>query len=125
MQVTCAIIWGAGGKVLAARRGPGIHLSGKWEFPGGKVEPNESAEACIVREIREELAIHVRITKKLQEVVHHYPHLSICLLPFECRIVSGTIQLHDHSAVGWFTQAELSRLDLAPADRKVLALLKG
>jgi 8-oxo-dGTP diphosphatase len=119
LQVTCAIIEHEG-KVLAARRGPGMQMPGCWEFPGGKLRPSEPPEQCIVREIREELAIEIRPLSRLEPSTHHYPRISITLLPFVCEFVSGSIQLADHSEARWCGPAELDGLQWCEADMPVL-----
>jgi len=83
IEVCCAIIV-EGDKILATRRSHGMHLAGFWEFPGGKIEPGETAEACIIREIREELNIEIKVENRLLPVEHHYPEKSIRLMPFMC-----------------------------------------
>ena len=119
IEVCCAIIT-EGDKILATRRSHGMHLAGFWEFPGGKIEPGETAEECIHREIREELNIEITIENQLEPVEHHYPEKSIRLIPFICKIKSGNITLTDHSEFRWLTKNELSKLNWAAADQMVL-----
>jgi len=97
-----------------------MHLAGKWEFPGGKIEPGESDEDCIVREIREEMEIQIKTIKKLKSVEHHYPDKSIRLIPFLCKIVSGNINLTEHEEFRWTKKTEILLLDWAEADRKII-----
>lgn len=119
IDVTCAIIIREN-KILATQRGRGAHLEGFWEFPGGKIEPEESAEECIVREIFEELEIQVVVLRKLTPVEHHYPDKSIRLHPFICRIDAGEIRLKDHAALCWLEAGELDALNWAAADRRIV-----
>lgn len=121
IEVTCAIIRNDDA-ILATRRAHGMHLAGQWEFPGGKIEPGEIAEECIVREIAEELNINVRPVERLLAVDHHYPDKSIRLIPFKCEITGGEIQLAEHAEYRWVKQADLSTLDWAAADRKLIGL---
>jgi len=119
IEVCCAIIVKED-KILATRRSPGMHLAGFWEFPGGKTETGETAEECIIREIREELNLDISIIHQLQPVEHHYPEKSILLIPFVCRITGGQIDLTDHSEYRWLAKKEISSIIWAPADIKVL-----
>ncbi len=123
INVTCAIIVNKG-KILATQRSHSMHLAGHWEFPGGKIEPGETAEACIVREIREELNISVRIVGRQPAVEHQYPDKSIRLIPFLCQISSGEIELREHAALRWLDKTELPQVAWAEADRKVVTNLQ-
>lgn len=116
LDVSCAIIIDESGRVLVAQRSESMPMPLKWEFPGGKVEPGETAEACLVREIREELDIRIRVVDRLEANVHAYGTRTIRLIPFTCRIVSGTIRLREHRAFLWLQPAELPALDWAEAD---------
>jgi len=119
--VTCGLIE-RDGRVLVAQRPPGKALAGKWEFPGGKVEPGEAPAACLVRELREELGVDVSIGAALPATVHRYSPTvrAIRLLPFRCEIVAGEPHAREHSALRWCTLAEVAALDLATADVPVL-----
>ena len=120
IYVTCAIIE-KDNKVLCAQRSELMNLPLKWEFPGGKVEDGETHDACIVREIEEELGLEISITYKLPPSIFKYPDSKeICLLPFICRIKSGTINLKEHNQVTWLSLSELKTLDWAAADIPIL-----
>lgn len=119
IDVTCAIIR-SGEKILAVKRARGMHLAGKWEFPGGKIEKSETAELCIAREIYEELGIIINIIKPVIPVVHHYPGKSIQLIPFLCEIQSGKIALSEHEDLIWISKNELTDLNWAAADLKLI-----
>jgi len=119
IKVCCAIIEN-NCKILATKRGGQMHLSGFWEFPGGKLEKGENTEECIIREILEELDIHIVITGKLPYVEYHYPEKSIRLIPFICKLSSGEIKLHDHSEYRWIEPESWKQLNWAPADIKVI-----
>lgn len=119
LQVTCALIL-KDGKVLATRRGPNKDLPGKWEFPGGKLEPGERERDGIVREIQEELALHIEPIVRLAPNSHRYPNVTIRLIPFLALYVSGEIKLQDHDEYRWCTAQELDRLMWAPADEPIL-----
>jgi 8-oxo-dGTP diphosphatase len=119
IHVTCAIIE-RDGLILAAQRSAVMSMPLKWEFPGGKIEPGESAEECLLREIAEELDIRIRIARTLPSHTHHYPAFSITLYPFVCFIEPGEITLHEHAAFVWRQPHELDSLDWAEADVPVV-----
>ena len=98
VQVTAAIFVD-GQKVLIARRKSSGHLAGMWEFPGGKIEPNETPEDCLKRELREELNIEVDVERHFATNIHHYDHMTIELLAYRVRWVSGELNLNAHQAV--------------------------
>ncbi|MEO1130821.1 MAG: (deoxy)nucleoside triphosphate pyrophosphohydrolase, partial [Planctomycetota bacterium] len=77
-------------QILIAQRPDHTVYGGYWEFPGGKVEPGESTEACVAREVREELGLEVRPTTALPQIVHTYPHGRIRLCPWVCEVVPGS-----------------------------------
>jgi 8-oxo-dGTP diphosphatase len=97
----------------------------KWEFPGGKVEEGESCEACLRRELFEELAIHVDIVECLPQSDYSYPSFTITLYPFICTIRSGEIVLGEHAALCWLHPADLLTLDWAEADIPVVRAYCG
>ncbi len=119
IEVTCAIIE-KDGKALATKRAHGVHLAGKWEFPGGKIESGETAEQCIKREIDEELNIRISIIANLEPLIHHYLEKSILLIPFICNIEGGEIQLRDHVDFRWLNRDEMKTLQWADADKAVV-----
>jgi 8-oxo-dGTP diphosphatase len=120
IPVVCAVIE-RDGRVLIAQRPAHKHLALKWEFPGGKVEPGESPEAAIVREIKEELGCDVALTRALPRFQHAYA-VAIEMIPFVCRLAPGSPEPRplEHIALQWVTPAELPALDLAAADLPVL-----
>lgn len=115
IDVSCAIIF-RDGKILAAQRNVKGKLPLKWEFPGGKVESGETLEESLIREIREELGMEIRILKALSPVLHHYPNLSVKLWPFVCSSEKGEPILKEHHAILWLEKEELEGLDWAEAD---------
>jgi 8-oxo-dGTP diphosphatase len=119
LHVTCAIIE-RDGLVLAAQRKAGSSMPLKWEFPGGKIDPGETAQQCLCRELDEELGIGVKILRALAVSTYSYPAFTITLYPFVCTIISGTLTLFDHAAITWLPLRELFSLDWAEADVPIL-----
>jgi len=119
IDVTCAIIE-KNGQVLAAQRGPAMAMPFKWEFPGGKINPGETAEDCIIREIKEELGVEIQIKTPLPFSSHAYPDLHVRLHPFVCRITRGRIEPAEHHAVQWTGHEQLPALEWAEADVAVV-----
>jgi len=119
IQVACSIIE-RDGLVLAARRGASKSLPLKWEFPGGKIDPGESAEECVKRELLEEMGVLIDVKAALPLCTHHYSHFSVTLHPVICVIVSGEIALYEHTAIRWLPPEELYDLDWAEADFAVI-----
>lgn len=104
------------GRALVTWRGPGRSMAGFWEFPGGKLEAGETPQACIVRELAEELAIEGEAGEVLAESVHAYPGGAIRLIAVAVRRLSDRLTLSEHDAYSWATADELRALPLAPAD---------
>jgi 8-oxo-dGTP diphosphatase len=120
IHVACAIIE-RDGMVLAAKRSAAMSLPLKWEFPGGKLEPGESPEECLQRELTEELGADVSIGRALPRLTHSYDTFTVTLYPFICTLVSDTITLHEHAAISWMLPEELHTLDWLEADRPLIA----
>ncbi|MCX2453486.1 (deoxy)nucleoside triphosphate pyrophosphohydrolase [Pedobacter sp. PLR] len=116
IEVCCAIIVNEAGRVLVTQRSATMSMPLKMEFPGGKIEPGESPEDCLIREIKEELDLTVEIISPGPASPYQYPEFSILLLPFLCRIVAGTILLKEHAAYAWMEPSDLLNCDWAEAD---------
>ena len=115
VEVVCALIEHQG-LILACQRPPGKHLAGHWEFPGGKVEPNESKESALLRELREELRIRATILAALTPVQWHDHRTHIILHPYHCQLTEGLPHPAEHSQIRWCSSSELTALDWAEAD---------
>ncbi len=103
-------------KVLAMQRSETMTLSGMWEFPGGKVEANESEEEALIREIQEELNITIKITDYVNEATYAYDFGTVALTVYTAEIVSGQISLEEHSDGKWLAADELREVTWAPVD---------
>lgn len=121
-RVTAAIIE-KGGKVLIARRNKISHLSGRWEFPGGKIDPPETPEQCLKRELKEEFNIESEIGNFVCSSKFIYAHISIKLLVYKVRHISGEFKLIDHDEIKWVALKELNKYDLIEADKSVVKKL--
>jgi 8-oxo-dGTP diphosphatase len=119
-QVVCAVIRDPEGRILLARRAPGQHLEGHWELPGGKVEPGESLEAALERELLEELGLVVMVGEELARTVYHYERGSIELIALATTTDGEIDHMTVHDAVHWFTAEETTTLVVAPADIPLL-----
>ncbi|MCZ6633016.1 MAG: (deoxy)nucleoside triphosphate pyrophosphohydrolase [bacterium] len=115
IQVTCAILIQEG-RILAAQRGPEMHLSGRWEFPGGKVEAGESEADCLRREIKEELNLEIQPYKRLPESRLGDGERTICLIPYLCRLEGGMLTVKEHEQVIWCDPEKLVELNWCDAD---------
>ena len=122
IDVTCALIIDDQNRLFAAQRSTVMNLPLKWELPGGKIEPNETAEACLIREIAEELDIEIKIIKKLEPSTHSYPSIIVRLIPFVCKQIGGQIELKEHANFKWLNPNELLELDWADADVPILKI---
>ncbi len=119
VKVVAAIIRD-GNRILATQRGYGEQKDG-WEFPGGKVESNETPEAAIVREIREELNADIEVTGFLTTVEHDYPNFHLSMDCFWARLAEGTeMKLLEHEAAKWLSIEDINSVDWLPADIKVV-----
>jgi len=105
-----------GERFLACRKRPGKPLEGHWEFPGGKIEPGESPEQALAREIREELNLIAEVGQKVTTTTYEYDFATIELTTFFCTLVDGDLRLTDHDDTKWVTSTEAAHLTWAPAD---------
>ena len=118
-KVTAAVTF-MDGKVLVAQRGSGDKLAGKWEFPGGKVERGETPQACLKREIEEELGLEILVGEYLCSSFFDYDHLSIELMAFSCKATGGEARAQEHQRLMWTCPSDLKYLDMAPADLPIV-----
>jgi 8-oxo-dGTP diphosphatase len=117
--VTCAVIE-KDGKILIARRKSGDQMAGKWEFPGGTIEPGETPAQCLKRELLEELGVEIGIDEFICSSTWKYDHATIKLLAFKATLLSGELILHDHAEISWVSPQELDDYDFPEADVPII-----
>jgi mutator protein MutT len=122
VEVSAALVF-RDGKLLITQRREDAHLGGLWEFPGGKREPDESFEQCLVRELREELGIDVGVAELIESLTHAYPEKTVVLKFFRCRWLRNEPQALDCSAFRWVTPAELADFEFPAADARLIRRL--
>lgn len=123
IEVVAAIIHDAEGRIFATQRGYGEWMD-YWEFPGGKMEPGESPEEALKREIWEELETRIVVEQFVQTVEYDYPKFHLTMHCYWCHIESGILTLKEHEAARWLSNDQLDSLNWLPADKKVLDKLK-
>lgn len=123
IQVAAALIENKDGKLLIARRAQGKSQAGLWEFPGGKLEEGESPEACLVRELLEEMNIVIAPSAYFGTNDYDYGSVQIRLHAYRAVYLSGEINLQDHDEFRWVDIEELPDFEFAPADIKFIEAL--
>ena len=123
IEVVAAIIH-QGGRILATQRGYGDY-KGWWEFPGGKIEPGETQEQAICREIAEELNVQICVERKVCTVEYDYPQFHLTIHCFWCSIAGGDLVLREHESAQWLERAQWESVEWLPADVEVLEALKA
>ena len=112
------------GRYLIARRKPGVHLAGFWEFPGGKREAGETLEECLRRELFEELSICIDVPIPFQIIRHQYAEKTVELHFFHCRIETGDATAIDCAEIRWVWPNELGDFQFPPADHPIIEALR-
>lgn len=121
IEVVAAIIQ-KNGKYFATQRGYG-EFEGLWEFPGGKIEPGESHETALKREIQEELGIDISVKDLLCTTNYDYPSFHLTMHCYLCNIASGEIELREHKSARWLKPETLNNVEWLPADKEIIAKL--
>jgi len=124
VEVAAALIQDDAGRYLIARRRRGTHLAGLWEFPGGKREGDETLEACLRRELVEELNAEFEVGEKIDTVRWEYPEKTVVLHFYRCRLERGAIEPREGQAVEWVAPARLNDYEFPPADLALITRLR-
>jgi len=125
VEVVAALVRDDAGRYLITQRRRGSHLAGLWEFPGGKREPGESLEAALRRELTEELSARFVVGEKVDTVQWEYPDRTVVIHFYRCRLESGTIEPREAQTMAWVAPERLGDFDFPPADRELIARLRG
>ena len=124
MKVTAALI-PSQGRLFVAQRPPSKKFGLLWEFPGGKVEPGEGLEQSLIREIREELSLDIKVRGLCRTIRQQDPELAISLHAYWCEIRGGTLCLSEHVAFMWANMSELKQINFTKADRLLIPFLES
>jgi mutator protein MutT len=124
IDVSAALIFDQG-RLLITRRRAGSHLGGLWEFPGGKREPNETFEQCLVREIREELGMNIAVGEMFEEITHAYDEKTVRLKFFVCTWIDGEPQARGCESLEWVSKDALRKYNFPAADKQLIEKLSS
>ena len=122
MTIVVAAVIKDDDRFLVTRRQPGVHLAGMWEFPGGKIDPDETHEVALRRELREELDVEVQVGECVHRTLHAYPERTVELFFYRCRLTGVPRPLLGQE-MRWVPRAELRSLGFPPADTELVELL--
>lgn len=126
VDVVAAVIRDNEGKILIAQRNLKKSQGGLWEFPGGKIEPNETKEEAIIREIKEEIDMDIKVENYIDQKIFNYPDKDINLIAIECKKIKGGIKLIEHEDIKWVDKIDLKNFNFASADEFIInAILKN
>ena len=113
-----------GDRIFATQRGYGKYKD-YWEFPGGKIEENETPEEALKREIREELDTEISVGELIETIEYDYPEFHLNMKCFWAKVVSGSLSLKEHEAAKWLSPSELYSVDWLPSDLSLLEKIKN
>ena len=122
IRVTAAIIQ-KDNKILIAQRRKDKNLGLKWEFPGGKIDKNETPEECLSRELKEEFGIKTKVGKFITNSIYKYPNIEIDLMAYYVEYLDGEFKLIDHERIEWVSKDNLKEFDFAEADIPIIEKL--
>ena len=123
-QIGVAVINNQQGQILIDRRKQSGEMGGLWEFPGGKIEPGETIEECIEREIKEELDIQISVGDRLITISHRYKTFDVTLYVHDCEYISGTPQALECDEILWVEPAQMSQYQFPKANLQIINLLQ-
>ena len=124
IEVVAAIIHDADGRIFATQRGYG-EFKDYWEFPGGKIEPGETPEQALKREIWEELETRIEVERFVTTVEYDYPAFHLTMHCYWCSVESGSLTLKEHEAARWLAPTQLRSVNWLPADLSILDFLRS
>ncbi len=119
IEVVAAVIFDEQGRIFATQRGYG-EWKDWWEFPGGKIEPGETPQQALRREIREELDADIEVGELLRTIDYDYPTFHLTMHCFKCRLANGHLTLLEHEAAKWLTPSDLQSVRWLPADEEII-----
>lgn len=123
IEVVAAVIINQHNQIFCARRKDQGELALKWEFPGGKIEKNESLEDALVREIKEEFSTTIKVNDFIMTVKHQYQGFHLTMHAFYAEVIDGSLSLNEHTDSKWLSKDELMTLDWAAADIPIVRAL--
>ncbi len=123
IYVAVAVIKNEENEILISRRQQGQHLAGYWEFPGGKIEQNETVRDALIREIQEELAITIIPETHLIDVIYHYPEKTVNLKTWCCYLKQGIAQGNEGQKIEWVKKEDLQNYLFPPANQEIIKAL--
>ena len=128
VEVVCALIQNEEGKIFCCQRGPGRALAYKWEFPGGKIEQNETQEEALIREIKEELKSDIEVIRYIGVSKHEYVDLEkpfiITMYAYLCKLINGNLELTEHINSCYADVNEMKLMDFAAADIPLISMIE-
>ena len=123
-QIGVAVINNQQGQILIDRRKESGQMGGLWEFPGGKIEPGETVEECIQREIKEELDIEIAVGDRLITITHNYETFKVTLHIHDCQYISGKPQPLECEEILWVEPEQIDRYQFPAANSKIVSLIQ-
>ncbi|MDY0278474.1 MAG: (deoxy)nucleoside triphosphate pyrophosphohydrolase [Acholeplasma sp.] len=123
IEVVAAIFINSDNEIFCARRKDEGELALKWEFPGGKIEPGESHQEALIREIKEELSTDIKVNDFIMTVKHQYKGFHLTMHAYFAEVVNGDLVLNEHTGFKWLKKEELHTLDWAAADLPIVDFL--
>jgi 8-oxo-dGTP diphosphatase len=123
VDVVGAVILNEANEILCALRSQKMSLPGLWEFPGGKIELNETPEQSLIREIQEELSCTIKVGELVADATHDYPAITVRLITYLAKIIDGVPLASEHEQLVWLPVHQLFTLEWAPADLPTLEAL--
>lgn len=125
IKVVAAIIRNNQNEIFIAQRNQNKSQGGLWEFPGGKIEPNETENQAIIREIKEELDMNITVIDKYTEIIYEYPDKTINLIVLNCQMNDNHYALLEHQDCAWTVRSNLKNYEFAPADKIIISKLNN